>query len=470
MGRALARRFSPSALLACVENLVPRTSAELCVAYSGGLDSTVLLHALSRAIADRPNYRMRAAHVDHQLHPDSSSWREQCGRIAQSLGIELVPLVVTVEASPELGPEAAARDARYAALRQILRPNEVLLTAHHADDQLETMLLALMRGAGLRGLSGVPSVQIFGGGWLARPLLEFARAELEAWAGAERLQWLEDPSNDDTRFDRNFLRHRVLPALRERWPAADHSATRSTAHLREAGRLLDVLAATDLETVAVGSCLSMTGIARLAPARRRNVLRHWIRQQGMRAPSTRKLATLERDLLVAREDRLPCVEWDGVQVRRHRGLLYCMRQRPPFEPPDTLTWNVSQVLELPAQLGRLRAQRDAAGGLAATRVPKALQIHFRQGGEELQPAGDPHHRKLKKLLQDARVLPWWRDRVPLIYAADRLAAVGDLWIAEEFAARAGEDALRIVWEERPQLVAAGPENVARGGDNTHFLR
>ena len=446
-------RFSPSALLACVESLVPRTSAELCVAYSGGLDSTVLLHALARAIVDRPNYRMRAAHVDHQLHPDSASWREQCGRVAQSLQIEFVPVVVTVASDPELSPEAAAREARYAALRQILKPNEVLLTAHHADDQLETILLALMRGAGLRGLSAVPSVQIFGGGWLARPLLEFSRAELEEWARAERLQWLEDPSNQNTSFDRNFLRHRVLPALRERWPAAAHSATRSTGHLREAGRLLDVLAAADLQTVAIGSCLSMAQLASLAPARRRNVLRHWIRQQGVRVPSTRKLATIERDLLIAREDRLPCVEWDNVQVRRHRGLLYCMRQRPPFEPADALTWNVSQVLELPAQLGRLRVERNALGGVAASRLPAAVQVHFRQGGEELQPAGDAHHRKLKKLLQDASVLPWWRDRVPLIYAAERLVAVGDLWIAEEFAARGGEDALRIVWEERPQIEA-----------------
>jgi tRNA(Ile)-lysidine synthase len=447
--------FSPSALLASIESLVPRTSAEFCVAYSGGLDSTVLLQALARAIADRPHYRMRAAHVDHQLHPDSPRWREQCGRVAQSLKVEFVPLVVNVTASDEMGVEAAAREARYAALREILKPNEVLLTAHHADDQLETMLMALMRGAGLRGLSGVPSVQIFGGGWLARPLLEFGRAELEEWARSERLPWLDDPANENPGFDRNFLRQRVLPALRERWPAAAHSATRSTAHLREAGRLLDMLAATDLASVAIGSCLGMAQLASLAPARRRNVLRHWIRQQGMRVPSTRKLATIERDLLIAREDRLPCIEWDGVQVRRHRGLLYCMRQRPTFAPADTLTWNISQVLELPAQLGRLRVQRERQGGLAAARLPAALQVHFRHGGEELQPAGDAHHRKLKKLLQDARVLPWWRDRVPLIYAADRLVAVGDLWIAEEFAARGGEDALRIVWEERPQLIASG---------------
>jgi tRNA(Ile)-lysidine synthase len=445
--------FSPSALLACIESLVPRTSAELCVAFSGGLDSTVLLHALARAITDRTNYRMRAAHVDHQLHPDSGKWRGECERVAQSLQIELVPLVVTVAADPELSPEAAAREARYAALRQILRPNEVLLTAHHADDQLETILLALMRGAGLRGLCAVPSVQIFGGGWLARPMLDFSRAELEAWARAEQLQWLEDPSNENTSFDRNFLRHRVLPALRERWPAAAHSATRSTAHLREAGRLLDVLAAADLEAIAVGSCLSMTQLAALAPARRRNLLRHWIRQHGVRVPSTRKLATIERDLLIAREDRLPCVEWDGVQVRRHRGLLYCMRERPQFEPSDALTWNVSQVLELPAQLGRLRVERNATAGLAAARLPAALEVQFRHGGEELQPAGDAHHRKLKKLLQDAHVLPWWRDRVPLIYAGERLVAVGDLWIAEEFAARGGEDALRIVWEERPKIEA-----------------
>jgi tRNA(Ile)-lysidine synthase len=446
-------QFSPSALLACIESLVPRTSAELCVAFSGGLDSTVLLHALARALVGRPNYRMRAAHVDHQLQRESASWRQHCGSVALSLQIEFVPLVVKVAADPGLSPEAAAREARYAALRQILKPNEVLLTAHHADDQLETMLLALMRGAGLRGLSGVPSVQIFGGGWLARPLLEFSRAELEEWARAEQLQWLQDPSNENTSFDRNFLRHRVLPALRERWPAAAHSAARSTAHLREAGRLLDVLAAADLESVAIGSCLSMTRLASLAPARRRNVLRHWIRQHGMRVPSTRKLATIERDLLIAREDRLPCVEWDDGEVRRHRGLLYCMRQRPAFELADPLPWNVSQVLELPAQLGRLRAQRDATGGLAAARAPGELQVHFRRGGEELQPAGDAHHRKLKKLLQDAGVLPWWRDRVPLIYAGEQLVAVGDLWIAEEFAARDGEEALRIVWEDKPKIEA-----------------
>jgi tRNA(Ile)-lysidine synthase len=264
--------FSPSALLACLESLVPRTSAELCVAYSGGLDSTVLLHALARAITDRTNYRMRAAHVDHRLHPDSAKWLEHCERVAQSLQIELVPLVVTVASDPELSPEAAAREVRYAALRQILKPNEVLLTAHHADDQLETILLALMRGAGLRGLSAVPSVQIFGGGWLARPMLDFSRAELEEWARAEQLQWLEDPSNENTSFDRNFLRHRVLPALRERWPAAPHSATRSTAHLREAGRLLDVLAAADLETIAVpraGATSCVTGSASMACGCRR---------------------------------------------------------------------------------------------------------------------------------------------------------------------------------------------------------
>jgi tRNA(Ile)-lysidine synthase len=243
--------------------------------------------------------------------------------------------------------------------------------------------------------------------------------------------------------------------LRERWPAAAHSATRSTAHLREAGRLMDVLAAADLEALAVGSCLDTVRLLKLAPARRRNVLRHWIRQNGMRAPSTRKLAAIERDMLVARDDRLPCVEWGGAEVRRHRALLYCMAAQSPLETPDALQWNISQVIELPAQLGRLRVQPDALGGLAAARLPKALQIHFRQGGEQLQPAGDAHHRKLKKLLQAARVLPWWRDRVPLIYSAEHLVAVGDLWIAEEFAARAGEDALRIVWEDRPRIEADG---------------
>jgi tRNA(Ile)-lysidine synthase len=447
-------RFSPSALLEVLRSRVlaaPAASHDAwCVAYSGGLDSTVLLHAMAR-IAHEARWSLRAVHVDHQLQPGSAHWREHCEQSARELGVDLVSVSITVERQAESGLEAAAREARYDALRPLLRAGEVLLTAHHADDQLETMLLALMRGAGVRGLSAMPLIQPFGAGWLARPLLEFTRRELAAWAAEEQLRWIDDPSNENVSLGRNFLRHRIAPLLQERWPAAAHSATRAAAHLTEAGEVLDSLAEVDLAAVAVGDCVSVAELKKLEPARRRNVLRHWIKRQGVRAPSTRKLAALEHDMLVAREDRVPCIDWDGVEVRRHGGLLYCIGRQPPFDPPDIIEWDTREAIELPAQLGRLRLESSAAGGIATARLAGTVHVRFRSGGEALQPAGDVHHRKLKKLLQSAGILPWWRERVPLICSQEQLIAVGDLWVAEEFAARAGEPAVRIVWERRPSL-------------------
>lgn len=445
-------RFSPTALLAVLEARVGRPSpTDFCVAYSGGLDSTVLLYAMAGVAADRTDLRLRAIHVDHRIHRDSSRWADHCERSARALNVDFVRLSVTVAGVAEIGPEAAARDARYDALRAALKPQEVLLTAHHADDQLETMLLALMRGSGVRGLSAMAPVQPFGSGWLARPLLEFTRDELESWAAGERLSWLSDPSNDDADLDRNYLRHRVAPVLRERWPAAAHTASRSAEHLAEASQLLDAFAGADVAAASVGPCLGVEYLKTLDPARRRNVLRYWIRKTGALAPSTRKLAAIEHDMLAAADDRSPCVEWDETEVRRHRGLLYCGPRQPALSAPDSIDWQAGECVELPATLGRLRLIENAAGGIAAARLAYPLRIRFRSGGESLRPSGDTHHRSLKQLSQSFGILPWWRDRLPLIYSDDRLLAVGDLWVADEFAARGDENALQIVWENRPPL-------------------
>ncbi|AMN47331.1 hypothetical protein ACG33_09530 [Steroidobacter denitrificans] len=496
-------QFSPSALLAGIEaglrGLEPDVAGDvparrLCIAYSGGLDSTVLLHAAARLCADHPGHRLRAVHIDHQLHDDSARWSTHCEAFAGRLGAAFQKVTVEVPRRPDQGLEAAARAARYDALGALLAPGELLLTAHHADDQLETVLLALMRGAGLRGLSAMPSGQRFARGWLVRPLLGFTRTALEAWACQERLEWLTDPSNTDTRFDRNYLRHRVLPALQERWPAAARSAVRSAAHLGEAGAVLDALAARDYAAAGVGACVALEALRSLDPARRRNLLRYWIRQQGLLAPSTRKLAAIEHDLLRAREDRVPCVAWEGGELRRHAGLIHALRPgevpAAAFEPLRwPVRWPATQPLVLPGGLGRLRLEhcgsRENGGhetvmaeigmsgpglvgppvtgppvtgppitGLAVTRLAPSLEVRARRGGEFLRPAGDPHRRTLKKLLQSRGVLPWWRPHVPLIYSAGRLAAVADLWIAQEFAAGEGEPSARIVWEAGPDLLSS----------------
>ncbi|RPH54867.1 MAG: tRNA lysidine(34) synthetase TilS [Lysobacterales bacterium] len=437
------QQFSPQALARRLRSLAIADDASLCVAFSGGLDSTVLLHALTRIAGGEP-HRLRAAHIDHQLHADSARWRAHCEATAEQLGVRFAQAVVHVECGRE-GLEAAARRARYAALRELMQEDEILLTAHHADDQLETMLLGLVRGAGVAGLSGIPHSQPFGSGSLVRPLLEFTRAELEGWARAEGLVWLEDPSNDNIDLDRNYLRRSILPALRQRWPAAARSASRAGGHLEEAGQLLATLARTDLATVAVDARLDVARLLQLYPVRRSNVLRYWIRQCGARTPSTRKLAAIEHDLLPAAADRTPCVEWDDVELRRYRGLLYLDRRLPAFDSVRCLAWDPTTSVELPSGLGRLRLQSDPAGGLSRQKLASTLEIRFRAGGETLRPSGDAHRRSLKKMLQASGVPPWRRDRMPLIYSDERLAAVGDLWVAQEFAAQ-GAASVRIVWE------------------------
>ena len=442
--------FSPSALLNHLERDLPAAaSGKLCVAFSGGLDSTVLLHALA---GGQQRYSLRAIHVDHRLHQDSGRWRQHCERVAKSLGVPFSCEQVTVPVNSSSGVEAAARGVRYAALKRRLGPRETLLTAQHADDQLETVLLALMRGAGVNGMSGMPVCQAFGGGWHLRPLLHFARAQLEAWAGSESLEFLHDPSNDNRRFSRNYLRHDVIPALRKRWPDAANSAHRSAAHCGEASELLSTLAVADLAGAAVGPCLRVDALARLDKPRRRNLLRYWLRTLGARAPSTQKLAALEHDMLSAQGDRSPWVTWDDFEVRRHRGLLYGHQQLMSFDPArSTLEWNLRDALLLPAGLGQLRTESTQGRGLAVGKLPAALRVGFRRGGELLRPAGHAHHRELKKLLQETDILPWWRDRIPLLHAERKLVAVGDLWIAEQFAAREDEPGLRVVWDGRPGM-------------------
>jgi len=449
--------FSPAALLTRIQRQLPASaSGRFCVAFSGGLDSTVLLHALAAAIREHPAgvYALRAVHIDHKLQLHSADWCRRCADVATEAGVDFAFRQVRVPPDPPMGIEAAARTVRYQALRSLIEPGEALLTAHHADDQLETLLLALTRGAGVGGLSAMPACQPFGEGWHLRPLLEFTRAELEEWARTQGLSWIADPSNDEGRFSRNYLRHEVIPALRQRWPGIAHSAVRSAGHLGEAGTLLDRLAAADHAVAAVGPCLRVEALATLDGQRRRNLLRYWLRLHGARLPSTRKLLSLEHDMLAAQEDRLPCVEWDGFEVRRHRGLLYAAPQLSPALPRDTaFDWDWSQELLLPDRLGLLRMQKAHGAGLARAKLPLRLGVTFRHGGESLQTAGRNHHRKLKKLMQDADILPWWRSRLPLVHAGDELVAVGDLWIAQEFAARGDEEGIRIVWQDRPPIAA-----------------
>jgi tRNA(Ile)-lysidine synthase len=419
--------------------------ARHCVALSGGLDSTVLLHAMA-ALLRGP--ALRAIHVDHGLQPESVTWANACRALCEQAGVPLE--VVSLSLAPPAGAsvEAAAREARYAALADRLQPDERLLTAHHRDDQFETVLIQLLRGAGVAGLAAMPARAPLGHGWHLRPLLDVDRAAIEAYARRHGLAWIDDPMNDALRYDRGWLRARVLPAIRERWPAAPATVARSATHVAEAARVLEEVAEADAAGLVDDGRLSVEGLRLLSHDRRFNLLRWWLAKQGLRAPPSARLASAMEAFLTARPDALPALRWDSGEVRRYRGRLYALLPLAPL--PAAVSAGTPQPFDLGSGLGRIALVESLEGGLPLT-AARSARIRFRAGGESLRPHLQRPRKRLKDLCQESGVVPWMRDRLPLVYLDDRLAAVGDLWIDAELAVPAGESSLKPVWIDRPAL-------------------
>jgi tRNA(Ile)-lysidine synthase len=432
----------------------------LCLALSGGLDSIALLQLLVQwRSRQRASHRveLRAIHIDHQLRPASKTWAKHCRAVAREAGIPCTVVKVTVPKRRGESLEAAARDVRYAALAARLRPNEWLVTAHHLDDQLETLLLQLMRGAGVAGLAGMAaatSVPLP----LWRPLLQVSRAELSQWLQARGGRWVEDDSNLDERFDRNYLRHRIVPLLQARWPSASKTAARSAAHLGEARELLQALAEIDAAQVIEDGVVQIAALQTLDVARQRNLLRHWIALQGLTTPDAVHLERIRVELPAARTDAQPIVRWEGGEVRRFRQRLHALV--PPLAQRDERSsgqrieqrwrWRRQPVLELGAGLGRLRWVQDTNGEIAAARLPAVLRVTKRVGGERIRLRATGPNYAVKALLRERGVVPWERECVPLIFAGETLALVADLFVAAAFRTDPADDPpqprLRLVWE------------------------
>ena len=426
--------FSPEALL---ERLVPLGAVRrYWIAYSGGLDSSVLLAAAAVIRARLPGEdssgRLRAVHVDHGLQAASADWARHCAARCAALRLPLSIERPTSTPGPGESLEAWAREARYAIFRRLLAPGDLLLTAQHRDDQAETLLLALLRGSGPHGLAAMPVVAPLGAGRLVRPLLDFGRQSLADYARRQGLDWLQDPSNDHTAFDRNYLRHRVLPLLRARWPSAAATLARSARHCAEAAELVDQYAERALAEVrgVQPGALSLAALGRLDRPLRKAVVRHWLVERGFRPPDTRHLDRLLDELPAARADANPVVVWEGCQVRRYRGALLALRPLPP--PPSSgtrLIWRISGehgVLELPDGFGRLAWRRhpdsDTLPPAKAAKVIE-LQVRFGHVGHVCRAGANRPHRTLKNLFQESGVPAWLRGHVPLIFRGERLIAV-----------------------------------------------
>ncbi len=414
-----------------------RPDAPLCVGFSGGMDSTVLLHLL----AQRHTPDLRAVHVHHGLHPHADAWAEHCRAVCTALDVPLTVVKVQVVPAGE-GLEAAARAARHAAFEDLLAADEVLALGHHRDDQAETLLLRALRASGPEGLGAMRRWREFGRGRLWRPLLDHGRDAVAAYAEEHGLRWIDDPSNTDVRHDRNFLRQRVLPVLRERWPHADAALAQSASRCADAGDLLAESDLTALASVATTDphCLSRPRLAALPPMRRARVLRAWTSKLGLPPLPAHGIVRIEGEVLAARADAEAEFRWQDVVVRSWRDLLHAGSARTPLPQDWQCTWNGRAPLALPFG-GVLRLEGVEGFGIDVI-------VRGRRGGERIALPGRDHSHALKHVLQDLGVPPWVRERMPLLCDADdHVLAAADLAYSAEFDAWLRESGAWLRWFE-----------------------
>ncbi|GBU11509.1 tRNA(Ile)-lysidine synthetase [Enterobacterales bacterium] len=420
---------------------------QLCVAFSGGLDSTVLLAALVQLrTASSPDLSLRAIHVHHGLSEFADQWVTHAQAFCQQLQVPLQVVYVSLDARQE-GIEAAARTARYQAFADHLACGETLLTAQHLDDQCETFLLALKRGSGPAGLSAMATYLQRKGYRLQRPFLSLSRQQLEQFAIRSGLQWIEDDSNQNPRFDRNFLRLNVLPALYERWPHFPQAVSRSAALCAEQETLLDELLSEALQTLTDGEgSLNITPMVSMSVQRRQALLRRWLADQCVRMPSRDQLQRLWDEVALSREDATPQLRLNHLSVRRFRQRLYVL---PPMASLRhiVLAWDTRSTLVLPDGLGNLQISETSLQNADTIRLPhddERVTVRFEAKGM-IEKAGRQHARQIKKLWQELNVPPWQRDRTPLIYYNEQLIAAPGLFITRQALADAGAPQWQIVW-------------------------
>ena len=418
-------------------------SPTLLVAFSGGVDSCVLLHALAQA--KKPHhFNLQAMHVHHGLSPNADVWAEFCAKTCAAYQVPLEVVKVKVEKNAGLGVEAAAREARYQAL--FAAGADYILLAHHQDDQAETLLLQLLRGAGLKGLSAMASQDA--DRRLLRPLLDISRVEVDAYAKAAQLTWIEDESNLDTHYDRNYCRHEVMPALKARFPAASATLARSASHIAEAANLLDELAQIDTQACLVEGRMNVELLARLGLPRAKNLFRWWLGSMGFSAPSKDRLDDMLTQLINASGDATLKILLDKASdtyLHRYQGLVYIESNLPVHAAEIAMIWQGEDSLTMPDGT-QLVFERKLGEGLAVDRLGgHKLRIASRQGGERFKPELARPTRTLKHLLQEANLPPWLRERLPLIYLDDTLAVVPNIGVDCMMQANEMDIGLVITW-------------------------
>ncbi len=447
-----SKRLDPDSLLAGSERLLKRylkPNDRVCLALSGGLDSVALLDVLCR-LRGELGIELAAVHVNHQLSANAGAWSEFCAALCRRESVACTIERVSVGSRSRLGVEAAARRARYAVLHGLAA--DYVALAHHADDQAETVLLQLLRGAGVKGLAAMPMVSRAAAGRpsLIRPFLDAPRALLQAYARARNLTWIEDESNASLRFDRNYLRHEVLPRLGERFVGYRTTFARSARHCAEAAQLLEELAAIDLADVAQEGTLDAGKLRALSPARAKNALRAYCESQGAPLPDSDQLEQIMSQLAHVRPDALTEVRFGGYALRCHKNRVHLEREGEALGASAVMTpWRGEASLTLPGAAGCVTFTPCRGHGLSLERLRSGVTtLRLRVGGERLRLQANRPRRTLKNLLQEQDVPHWRRHRLPLLFCDDRLVWAAGIGVDYEFRAQADEAAVEVEW--RPQ--------------------
>lgn len=437
----------------------------LLVGLSGGVDSMVLLDCL-KAVARKLRFRLSALHVNHQLSPNAARWAAFCRRLCRERAIRFDDVKVQVRRGD--GPEAAARAARYEAFAR--QDCDFVVLAHHRDDQVETFLLQLLRGAGVKGLAAMPLLRGEARGErgeaqprrhavrgspppasrlpprILRPLLDATREEILAYARKRRLEWIEDESNQDISFQRNFLRHEILPAIARRFPAYRATIARSAGHLAEAARLLEEVAAADGAGQIAAGALAVDALRRLPAARARNLLRYFFAGHGLTPPGVSRLEEALRQALGAKQDARVRVDLGGFELHRFQGRLHVVPRLPPVRKEYSRRWRGERALALPELDGVLAMTPSRGRGVSLERLRGgAVTIRVRRGGERLQPDRRRPRRSLKNLLQETGIPPWQRERISLIFCGEELVWAAGVGVDCRYQAAGDEPAIQPVW-------------------------
>ena len=429
-----------------ITRLLPDQSRHIYIGYSGGMDSQVLLH-LCAAVPGIKS-KITAVYIHHGLQQAADDWGLHCQQQCLELAVDFKMIKVNAASGSGESPEAAARQARYTALRGLLLSGDVLLLAQHREDQMETVLLQLFRGGGVQGLAAMPVSCGFGRGSMLRPLLNVAKQQIQDYAQRHALQWVEDPSNQKCDFDRNFLRNRIVPLLKQRWPSLDKTVARTAGNCAEAGQLLDDWAESSLETLIDPSerSLSLAKWRQFQQTQRTWLLRFWLQKFGLRPPSQAILQTITEQVIGARDDAKPQVFIQGYYIRKYRDKIYCIAGEYLQKPVNILQWEqVDAELRLNNGFRLIRVEASAGIDKLLWHEHK-ITVDFRRGGEKLKLPGREGQHCLKKLYQEVGIPPWERDVRPLIYLNGRLAAVAGLWVAEWVWRDQQGECYRLLWQ------------------------